>query len=68
VRWMDVIIVPAVLILGIFCFLVIARFEKQMPTRNTRRAAERIGGNHAEPSHQQQRQAGLTRQRELGTA
>jgi hypothetical protein len=68
VRWMDAIIVPAVLILGIFCFLVIAGFDKRMLAGNTNRAAERMDGNYADPSHQQQRRAGLTRQQELGTA
>jgi hypothetical protein len=55
VWWMDAIIVLAVLILGIFCFLVIARFEKRMLTRKTSRAAESTDGNHADPSHQQRR-------------
>jgi hypothetical protein len=67
VRWMDAIIVPAVLTIGVFCFLLIARFEKRMLTGNTSRAAESMDGNYADPSHQQQRRAGL-RQRELGTA
>jgi hypothetical protein len=58
VRWMDAIIVPAVLILGIFCFLVIARFEKRMSARRTSRAAESSCGNNADPSHQQRRHAG----------
>jgi hypothetical protein len=58
VRWMDAIIVPAVLILSIFCFLVIVRFEKRMLTRKTSRAAESVHGNYADPSPEQRRRAG----------
>jgi len=58
VRWMDAIIVPAVPILGIYCFVVIARFDEQKPTRKTSRAAESMSGNHADPFHKQRRRTG----------
>ena len=51
-RWMDAIIVPAVLILGIFCFLVIARFETRMLACKTSRAAE-SSRSHDEDEHSQ---------------
>jgi hypothetical protein len=58
VRWMDAIIVPVVLILGICCCLVIATFERRMLTCKASRAADSTDGNYADPSHQQRRRAG----------
>ena len=56
-RWMEAIIVPAVLILGIYCFLVVATFEKRMLARKTQpRRQEHVG--NSDLSHKQRRHAG----------
>lgn len=53
--WMDYIVVPAVLILGIYGFLVLVGFQKRVMTRKTDRSAESMYGNYADPPPKQRR-------------
>jgi hypothetical protein len=55
--WMTYVVVPAVLILGIYGFLVLTGFEKRTLTRKTHRTAENIYGNYADTNRRQRRQA-----------
>jgi nitric oxide reductase large subunit len=55
--WMNFIIVPGVLILGIYGFLVLAGFQKRMLTRRTSRTAESMYGNYADPPRKQRMRA-----------
>jgi hypothetical protein len=56
--WMNYIVVPAVLILGIYGFAVFAGFQKRMLTRRTNRTAESMYGAYAGPARRQRGDAG----------
>lgn len=55
--WMDDIVVPAVLLLGIYGFLVLIGFRTRMLTRKTDRTAESMYPNYADPARKQRKQA-----------
>ena len=46
--WVNDIVVPAVLILGVYGFLVLVGFQKRMLTRKTDRTAESMYDNYAD--------------------
>ena len=53
--WMNYIVVPAVLLLGVYGFLVLAGFQKRILTRKTDRTAETMYGNYAGSARPQRR-------------
>jgi hypothetical protein len=57
VWWMDIIVV-ALLILGVYGFLVLTGFEKRVLTRKTSRTAESMYDQYADPVPKQRRRPG----------
>jgi hypothetical protein len=57
VWWLTDIVVPALLILGIYCFLVLVGFDKRYLTRRTNRTAEDMYSSNAELSRRQRKRA-----------
>ena len=55
--WQNIILIVAVPILGIYCFLVIAGFEKRMLASKTSRTAENMHGTHANSAPKLRRRA-----------
>jgi hypothetical protein len=55
--WLDDIIVPAVLILGVYCFMVMVGFRTRMLTRKTTRTAENMYPLYADSLKKQQKYA-----------
>ena len=55
--WMDDLVVPAVLLAGICCFVVLVRFRTGMLTRRTDRAAESMYANYADSAREQRKPA-----------
>src|SRR5215472_4468925 len=53
--WLTDIVVPALLILGIYCFLVLVGFDKRYLTRKTTRTAEDMYGSYADSARKQRR-------------
>ena len=51
--WMDDLVVPAVLLVGICCFVVFVRFRMGVLTRRTDRTAEGMYANYADPARKQ---------------
>lgn len=54
---MDDIVIPALLILGIYCFLVLVGFRTRMLTRKTTRTAEDMYDNFADSIQKQRKYA-----------
>jgi len=54
--WADI-LGAAVLILGIYCFLVLVGFRRRMLTRKTDRTAESMYDNYADPVSKQRKYA-----------
>ena len=52
--WWEYIVIAAVLIFGIYCFLKLVGFETRLLTRKTGRTAESMYDNYAD-SHPKQR-------------
>lgn len=52
--WLDDIIVPLLLIVGVLCFLWIAGFRTRILTRKSDRTAESMYDNFADPPRRQQ--------------
>jgi hypothetical protein len=46
--WWEYIIIAAVLILGVYCFLVFTRFETHQLSRKSDRSAESLYRNYAD--------------------
>ena len=46
--WMDDLVVPAVLLVCICCFVLLVRFRAGMMTRRTDRTAENMYANYAD--------------------
>lgn len=59
--WMDDLVVPAVLLVGICCFVLLARFRAGMLTRRTDRTAESMYANYADSARGQRKLAGKHR-------
>ena len=55
--WLDDIVIPAVLILGAYCFIVTAGFRTRMLTRKTTRTAENMYPLYADSLKKQQKYA-----------
>jgi len=55
--WWEYIIIAAVLLLGIYAFLVFTGFETRNLSRRTTRTAESMYGNYADPVRKQRRYA-----------
>ncbi len=55
--WMNFIVVPAVLLLGIYGFLVLVGFRRRMLTRKTEHTAESMYDNYADSVRTQRRYA-----------
>jgi hypothetical protein len=55
--WTDDIVVPALLLLGIYGFLVLIGFRTRMLTRKTDRTAESMYASYADPARKQRKQA-----------
>jgi hypothetical protein len=55
--WLDDIIVPAVLILGVYCFMVMVGFRTRTLTRKTTRTAENMYPLYADSLKKQQKYA-----------
>jgi hypothetical protein len=55
--WMDDIIVPAVLILGVYCFVVAVGWRTRILTRKTNRTAEDLYPRYADSLKEQQKYA-----------
>lgn len=55
--WMNFIVVPAVLLLGIYGFLSLVGFRKRMLTRKTDHTAESTYDNYADPVRKQRQYA-----------
>ncbi len=47
--WWEYIIIAALLVLGVYCFLVFTRFETHQLSRKSDRSAESIYRNYAGP-------------------
>jgi len=57
VVWWEYIIIVAVLIAGVYGFLVLTGFETRVLTRKTRRTAESMYDNYADSNRKQRRYA-----------
>ena len=55
--WWEYIIIVAVLIAGVYGFLVLTGFETRVLTRKTRRTAESMYDNYADSNRKQRRYA-----------
>jgi hypothetical protein len=55
--WMDDLVVPAVLLVGVCCFVLLVRFRAGMITRRTDRTAEGMYANYADSPHKQRKLA-----------
>ncbi len=55
--WMDDFVVPAVLLVGICCFVVLVRFRAGILTRRTDRTAESMYANYADSARKQRKLA-----------
>lgn len=55
--WLDDIIVPILLILGIWGFLVLVGFRTRLVTRKTDRTAESMYGRYADSKRKQRKYA-----------
>jgi hypothetical protein len=55
--WWEYIIVAAVLLFGIYAFLVLTGFETRVLSRRTSRTAESMYGSYADSLHEQRRYA-----------
>jgi hypothetical protein len=55
--WWEYIVIPVLLLLGIYGFLVLTGYEKRVLTRKTDRTAESMYGNYADSARKQRRLA-----------
>ena len=55
--WLDDIIVPALLLVGISCFAMLVGFRTRMMTRKTTRVAEDLYPRYADPARKQRKRA-----------
>jgi hypothetical protein len=55
--WMDILVVPALLILGVYCFAVMVGFRTRTLTRKTTRTAESMYPNYADSIKTQRKYA-----------
>ena len=55
--WWQYIVIVAVLALGIYGFTVLTGFETRVLSRKTKRTAESMYGNYADPDRKQRRYA-----------
>jgi hypothetical protein len=55
--WGDIIIIAAVLLLTIYGFVTLARFEKRMLASKSSRTSEDMHDSHADPARNQRRPA-----------
>jgi len=55
--WWEYIVVAAVLLFGIYAFLVLTGFETRVLSRRTSRTAESMYSNYADSPHKQRRPA-----------
>jgi hypothetical protein len=53
--WWEYIVVPALLLLGIYGFLLLTGYEKRLLTRKTSRTAESMYDNYADSARKQRR-------------
>jgi hypothetical protein len=56
--WWEYVIIAAVLILGIYSFVVLTRFETRVFSRRTSRTAESVYDNYADSNRAQRKDAG----------
>jgi hypothetical protein len=55
--WWEYLIITAVLIFGIYCFLVLVGFRTRLLTRKTDRTAESMYTNYADSNRKQRKYA-----------
>jgi hypothetical protein len=55
--WLDDIVIPALFILAIYCFVVLVGFRTRMLTRKTTRTAEDLYDRYADSPRKQQKYA-----------
>ncbi len=55
--WLDDIIIPVLLIVGVCCFLLLVGFRTRMLTRRTNRTAENMYDNYADSVKKQRKYA-----------
>ena len=55
--WWEYIVIAAVLIFGVYCFLAIVGFETRLLTRKTDRTAESMYGSYADSGRKQRKYA-----------
>lgn len=55
--WWEYLIIAAVLIFGIYCFLVLVGFRTRLLTRKTDRTAESMYTNYADSNRKQRKYA-----------
>jgi hypothetical protein len=55
--WWEYIVVPVLMVLGVYGFLVLAGFETRTLTRKTSRTAESMYDSHAKLTRKQRRRA-----------
>ena len=55
--WLDDIVIPALFIFGIYCFVVFVGFRTRMLTRKTTRTAEDLYDRYADSLRKQQKYA-----------
>lgn len=55
--WLDDIVIPAFLIFGVYCFLVLVGFRTRMLTRKTTRTAESMYDSYADSPSKQRKYA-----------
>lgn len=56
--WWEYVIIAAVLLFGIYAFMTLTGFETQILSRRTKRTAESMYSNYADPSRRQRRHIG----------
>jgi len=55
--WLDDIVVPAVLVVGVYCFVWLARSGARRSTRRSKRTAEDLYSNYADSIRKQRKYA-----------
>lgn len=55
--WMDDFVVPAILLVGVCCFVVLVRFRTGILTHKTDRTAENMYANYADSARKQRKLA-----------
>jgi hypothetical protein len=55
--WWEYIVLPALLIIAVYCFLVLTGFETRLLSRKSKRTAEGMYDNYADSNRKQRKYA-----------